>query len=54
MERLRKTIIQEFIYESEDEKAIHKSVMEEYGFISINPSFSNQDWRTYGKYVKYE
>ena len=60
MEKLRRTIIAEFIYESEDEKLKHKKEMEKLEYsdscqIKINLGTINEsDYKWYGKYFKYE
>lgn len=61
MYRFIKTIIDEYIYESEQEKLGHKETMEGDGWtdsgqvkFDVNRSMSNPDYRWYGKYVKYE
>jgi hypothetical protein len=60
MKQYSKTEILEFIYDSEEEKLKHKIELEKQGFqdsgqcmTDINKSFSNPDWRDYGKYFRY-
>lgn len=60
MEKLRRTIIAEFTYDSEEEKLRHKKEMEKLEYsdscqIKINlGTINNPDYRWYGKYFKYE
>lgn len=60
MKKLRRTIIVEFTYESEEEKTKHKNEMEklEYsdsGQIKINlGTIDKPYYRWYGKYFKHE
>lgn len=61
MELLKKTIHEEYIYESMEEKVEHAREMMINGFEDsgqikkdINMSFSNPDYRIYGNYYKYE
>ena len=60
MFRIKKKIVEEYIYNTEDEKMEHKKSMEGLGYIDsgqvkkdVNESFSNPDYRYYGMYVKY-
>lgn len=61
MELLLRTLKEEYIYQSEDEKLNHKLKMESKGFEDsgqvrkdINGSFSKPDYRIYGSYFMYE
>lgn len=61
MKLLNRTIKEEYIYDSEDEKFNHSDEMVMHGFVDsgqlrkdINMSFSNPDYRIYGCYYKNE
>jgi len=61
MKLLNKTIKEEYIYDSEEEKFNHSDQMVINGYIDsgqlrkdINMSLSNPDYKIYGCYYKYE
>lgn len=56
-----RTIIEEYFYDTEEEREEHIKLMEQNGWectgqvrYDVNKSFDNPDYRWYGQYFKYE